>query len=172
MSFIRKATRSVGARPSCPIFELWRPENRTVGSRTCRDYCECRCCDYRISTLSNDAQSNAAFCPCLSIKILSKPGIVCAPLDFYSGRRSCEALDFAMHMVAEPNTEPPAPLDCQLILDLEAAIARTQKNCFPCIFYLRSVQDDHVINHTQIASAYVINKHASARFDRGLDDSS
>ena len=38
--------------------------------------------------------------------------------------------------------------------------------------YLRSVQDDHVINHPQIASAYVINKHASARFDRGLDDSS
>jgi len=75
MSFIRKATRSVRARPSCPIFELWRPENRTVGSRTCRDYCECRCCDYRISTLSNDAQSNAAFYPCLSIKILSKPGI-------------------------------------------------------------------------------------------------
>jgi len=31
-------------------------------------------------------------------------------------------------------------------------------------------QDDHVINHTQIASADVINKHASARFDRGLDD--
>ena len=43
---------------------------------------------------------------------------------------------------------------------------------FISIFYLRSVQDDHVINHTQIASAYVINKHASARFDRGLDDSS
>ena len=83
-----------------------------------------------------------------------------------------EALDFAMHMVAEPDTELPAPLDSQLILDLEAAIARTQKNCSPCIFYLRSVQDDHVINHTQIASAYVINKHASARFDRGLDDSS
>ena len=43
---------------------------------------------------------------------------------------------------------------------------------FISIFYLRSVQDDHVINHTQIASAYVINKHASARFDRGLDGSS
>ena len=43
---------------------------------------------------------------------------------------------------------------------------------FVSIFYLRSVQDDHVINHTQIASAYVINKHASARFDRGLDGSS
>jgi hypothetical protein len=43
---------------------------------------------------------------------------------------------------------------------------------FISIFYLRSVQDDHVINHTQIAGAYVINKHASARFDRGLDDSS
>ena len=43
---------------------------------------------------------------------------------------------------------------------------------FISIFYLRSVQDDYVINHPQIASAYVINKHASARFDRGLDDSS
>ena len=43
---------------------------------------------------------------------------------------------------------------------------------FISIFYLRSVQDDYVINRTQIASAYVINKHASARFDRGLDDSS
>ena len=43
---------------------------------------------------------------------------------------------------------------------------------FISIFCLRSVQDDHVINRTQIASAYVINKHASARFDRGLDDSS
>ena len=51
---------------------------------------------------------------------------------------------------------------------------RISKNpaAFISIFYLRSVQDDHVINRTQIASAYVINKHASARFDRGLDDSS
>jgi hypothetical protein len=105
-------------------------------------------------------------------RFLANRVFVCAPLDFYSGRRSCEALDFAVHMVAEPDTELPAPLDSQLILDLEAAIARTQKNCSPWLFYLRSVQDDHVINHTQIASAYVINKHASARFDRGLDDSS
>jgi hypothetical protein len=43
---------------------------------------------------------------------------------------------------------------------------------FISIVYLRSVQDDYVINHPQIAIAYVINKHASARFDRGLDDSS
>ena len=51
---------------------------------------------------------------------------------------------------------------------------RIQRTLRPLLlmFYLRSVQDDHVINHTQIASAYVINKHASARFDRGLDDSS
>ena len=39
--------------------------------------------------------------------------------------------DFAMHMVAEPDGRPLAPLDPQLILDLEAAIARTQKNCSP-----------------------------------------
>ena len=33
-----------------------------------------------------------------------------------------------------------------------------------------SVDNDYVINHTRIACVYVINKHASARFDRGLDD--
>jgi len=57
-----------------------------------------------------------------------------------------------------------------------AAAKKPQGSKNPAVFIsilcLRSVQDDHVINRTQIASAYVINKHASARFDRGLDDSS
>ena len=33
-----------------------------------------------------------------------------------------------------------------------------------------SVCNDYVINHTQIARVYVINTHASAGFDRGLND--
>ena len=33
-----------------------------------------------------------------------------------------------------------------------------------------SVHNDYVINHTQIAYVCVINTHASAGFDRGLDD--
>ncbi len=32
-----------------------------------------------------------------------------------------------------------------------------------------SVYNDHVINHTQIACVCVVDTHASARFDRGLD---
>jgi hypothetical protein len=32
-----------------------------------------------------------------------------------------------------------------------------------------SVYNDHVINHTQIARVCVVDPHASARFDRGLD---
>jgi hypothetical protein len=41
----------------------------------------------------------------------------------FKGSRG-QARDFAMHMVAEPDTKPPTSLDPQLILDLEAAIAR------------------------------------------------
>jgi len=33
-----------------------------------------------------------------------------------------------------------------------------------------TLQHDYVINHTRIACIYVINTHASAGFDRGLDD--
>ena len=32
-----------------------------------------------------------------------------------------------------------------------------------------TLQHDYVINHTRIARIYVINTHASAGFDRGLD---
>jgi len=44
---------------------------------------------------------------------------------------SRQALEFAMHMVAKPDVKPPTPLDPQLILNLERAIARTRKNCSP-----------------------------------------
>jgi hypothetical protein len=46
------------------------------------------------------------------------------------GCRSREALDFAVHVMAEPDANPPAQLDPQLILDLEAVISRTKKNRF------------------------------------------
>jgi hypothetical protein len=47
------------------------------------------------------------------------------------GRRSGEALNFAMRMMAKPDATPPQPLDPQLLLGLEAAIARTRRSCFP-----------------------------------------
>jgi len=53
----------------------------------------------------------------------------------YLFKGSCrQALDFAIHMVAEPDVAPPAPLDPQLILNLQGAIARTQKSCSPSFF--------------------------------------
>src|SRR5437762_12038247 len=50
------------------------------------------------------------------------------------GDRARKGFDLAFRILAEPNVRPPAPLDPQLVLDLEAAIARTQKNCSPSLF--------------------------------------
>ncbi len=48
------------------------------------------------------------------------------------GRRSRQALDFALSRMAEPDVKAPAAVDPQLILNLEAAVQRTQKkSCSP-----------------------------------------
>jgi hypothetical protein len=47
------------------------------------------------------------------------------------GPRSLEALQFAMNKIARPEPAPSAQLDPRLILNLEAAIARTKKNSSP-----------------------------------------
>jgi len=54
-----------------------------------------------------------------------------------------QALDFAMHMVAEPDVKPPRPVDPQLMINLQAAIERTKKTVSPSFFgytFLRQCQ--------------------------------